>query len=61
MISRITASLGRALRPASIPTRDVVHFHLHHDGQPFVCDFNRCDSPALTLGDVESASGSPAS
>jgi hypothetical protein len=55
MTSRITASIGRVLRPASIPTREAVHFHLHHDGEPFVCDLSRCDSPAVTLGDVESA------
>jgi hypothetical protein len=51
MTSRITTSIRRML--ASAPTTEAVHFHLHHDGQPFVCDVDRCGSPALTLGEVE--------
>ena len=51
MTSRITASIRRML--VSRPSRAAVHFHLHHDGRAFVCDFAHCDSPALTLGEVE--------
>ena len=47
-------ALRRAL--TGPPARDGVHFHLHHDGRPFVCDRAHCDSPALTLQDVTGVS-----
>jgi hypothetical protein len=57
MTSRITASLRHILTPAL--GQENVHFHLHHDGVPFVCDLDRCDSPALTLGEVERRTARP--
>jgi hypothetical protein len=50
MTSRLTASLRSILAP--VPRRETTHFHLGHDGRAFVCDFHRCDSPALSLGEV---------
>jgi hypothetical protein len=49
MTSGMTASIRRAMRRVSTPTLDPVHFHVDSDGRAFVCDFHRCDSPALTL------------
>lgn len=54
MSKRINANIRRALTGA--PKRETVHFHLHHDGAPFVCDFEHCDSPALTLDEVNARS-----
>jgi hypothetical protein len=50
MTRRIAASIARALRTK--PTHEHVHFHLDSDGRPFVCDIDRCDSPALSPGEV---------
>jgi hypothetical protein len=50
MTRRIAASIARALRAK--PTHDNVHFHVDSDGRPFVCDFDRCESPALSLVEV---------
>jgi hypothetical protein len=50
MASTITRRLRRILTPP--PTHDKVHFHINDDGRPFVCDFDRCDSAALTLDEV---------
>jgi len=33
-------------------TQDHVHFHAGSDGRPYVCDYQRCDSPGLTRGEV---------
>jgi hypothetical protein len=44
---------------ASEFTSEAVHFHLHHDGRPFVCDLDRCGSPALTLSEVERRAARP--
>lgn len=53
MTSTITTTLKRMLRPQAQAA--AVHFHLHRDGRPFVCDLDRCDSAALTLGEVDRA------
>jgi hypothetical protein len=57
MTSRLTTSIRRIL--TSTPAQEAVHFHLHHDGLPFVCDLDRCSSPALTLGEVERRAARP--
>jgi hypothetical protein len=51
MTPKINARIRRML--VAPPAREAVHFHLHHDGRPFVCDFPRCDSPAFTLDDLD--------
>jgi hypothetical protein len=50
MTRRLTASIARALRTK--PTHENVHFHLDSDGRPFVCDVDRCESPALSPGEI---------
>ncbi len=50
MAKTINAKIRRALGPRS--TQQQVHFHLQHDGRPFVCDVPHCDSPALTVDEV---------
>jgi hypothetical protein len=50
MTRRIAASIARALRTK--PTPENVHFHADSDGRPFVCDVDRCESPALSRGEV---------
>jgi hypothetical protein len=50
---RISA-IWRAMRPA--PGQDPVHFHYHLDGQPFACDVARCESPAVTLDELNRSS-----
>jgi hypothetical protein len=54
MTRRIAASITRALR--ADPAHERVHFHLDGDGRPFVCDVDRCESPALSLSEAERAS-----
>ncbi len=39
----------RATRRGSTPSTDPVHFHIGADGRPYVCDFDRCDSPAVEI------------
>jgi hypothetical protein len=50
MTRRLAASIARALRTR--PSHENVHFHLDSDGRPFVCDVDRCESPALSPGEV---------
>ncbi len=50
MTQRISAKIRRFLDAPS--AQDSVHFHLGHDGRPYVCDFARCDSPGLTVDEV---------
>jgi hypothetical protein len=50
MTRRILASIARTWRAKANDQH--VHFHLHSDGQPFVCDVDRCESPALSAGEV---------
>jgi hypothetical protein len=50
MTSRIGVSIRRMLQAPPAP--EGVHFHLRDDGQPFVCDVPRCESPGLNLGEV---------
>jgi hypothetical protein len=45
MKRRITATIAHALRRNSI--RESVHFHTDSEGRAFVCDYDRCDSPAV--------------
>jgi hypothetical protein len=47
---RIAKSI--ALAVSAKPEREDVHFHLDSDGQPFVCDAARCESPALSHGEI---------
>ena len=49
MTHRIAVSIARALRSSD---RENVHFHVGSDGRPFVCDYDPCDSPALTPREV---------
>jgi hypothetical protein len=51
MTSNLKAKISLILNPPH--PRDAVHFHLRHDGRPFVCDLSRCDSPALTLNELD--------
>ncbi len=50
---RIGTSIRRALRQPASPAPDALHFHVGYDGRPFVCDIATCESPALTLHDVQ--------
>jgi hypothetical protein len=50
--SKLKTSIGRALRGCTDASRQPVHFHLSSDGRPFLCDVDRCESAALTLGDL---------
>jgi hypothetical protein len=54
MNQRIGATLRRMWTTS--PPREPVHFHLGHDGRPFVCDFAHCDSPAVSLDEVSGPS-----
>ena len=47
---RIAKSIARAV--AAKPEHADVHFHLDSNGRPFVCDTARCESPALSHGEV---------
>jgi hypothetical protein len=52
---RIAASIVSALRAGPRPAGshpENVHFHLDSGGRAFVCDYDRCESPALTPGEV---------
>jgi hypothetical protein len=49
MTSRIAVSVGRALRRVvSAPAQQDVHFHVDSTGRPYVCDYARCESPAVS-------------
>jgi hypothetical protein len=50
MKRRIAASIASAFRASS--GRESVHFHVDSGGRAFVCDYDRCDSPGLTHGEV---------
>jgi hypothetical protein len=50
MKSRIAASIARVFRTSS--DRENVHFHLDSGGRAFVCDYDRCESAALTRDEV---------
>jgi hypothetical protein len=50
MTLRMAATVARALRASS--SRENVHFHLDSEGRLFVCDYDRCESPGLTPGEV---------
>jgi hypothetical protein len=50
--SKLRTSIGRALRGSADAARQPVHFHLSSDGRPFLCDVDRCESAALSLGDL---------
>jgi hypothetical protein len=49
MTQTLGATIRRFLDP---PAEDRVHFHLGHDGRPYVCDFAHCDSPGLSVDEV---------
>jgi hypothetical protein len=51
MTSSVRAKISRMLNPPH--PREAAHFHLRHDGRPFVCDVSRCESPALTLNELD--------
>lgn len=53
----MTQRLGARIRHLfAAPSRhDSTHFHLSHDGRPYVCDFAHCDSPGLTVDEVSSS------
>jgi hypothetical protein len=55
MPSKLKYTIGRALRVPIRRAAEPVHFHLASDGRAFVCDFDACDSAAVTLGDLQSA------
>lgn len=50
MKHRIAKSIARVVSTKS--ERESVHFHLDSDGRPFVCDAARCESPALSHGEL---------
>ena len=50
MTRRIANTIARAIHGDS--TQDHVHFHAGSDGRPYVCDYQRCDSPGLTRREV---------
>jgi hypothetical protein len=56
MPSKLKNSIGRVLRGSIRPVAEPVHFHIASDGRAFVCDIDACDSAALTLGELQSAS-----
>ncbi|MGA9857043.1 MAG: hypothetical protein WBQ18_04220 [Solirubrobacteraceae bacterium] len=51
MRTKITASIRRALQSSPAAHSDV-HFHTDAAGRPFVCDVVRCDSAALSEGEL---------
>jgi hypothetical protein len=51
MNSSLRTRIRRVLNPSQ--TREAVHFHLSREGRPFVCDVSRCDSPALSLDELD--------
>jgi hypothetical protein len=55
MASVFASTIRTALRRVSAPNHDAVHFHIDSDGRAFVCDFHRCDSPSLTVGEASAA------
>jgi hypothetical protein len=57
MIFGIATTIRRALRPHRMTGDAAVHFHVGGDGHAFVCDVERCDSPSLTLSEVDAGSG----
>lgn len=49
MTSRIAASVRGAMRRVvSAPAQHDVHFHIDSAGRPYVCDYARCESPAVS-------------
>lgn len=52
MASTHTPNRWRALRASLTPNPQSVHFHMDGDGRAYVCDIDRCDSAALTLGEA---------
>jgi hypothetical protein len=50
MKRRIAASIASAFRAGSHPEN--VHFHVDSGGRAFVCDYDRCESPALAPHEV---------
>ena len=50
MMHRLADSIVRVFRAE--PTPDQAHFHAGSDGRPYVCDYDRCDSPGLSGPEV---------
>jgi hypothetical protein len=50
MTSKFRTTVRRMLTTS--PTTAGVHFHIHRDGVPYVCDFARCESPGLSEHEV---------
>jgi hypothetical protein len=54
MTSRIATSISRVLgRVAPAPARHDVHCHFDSAGRPYVCDYARCESPGVSVGEVQ--------
>lgn len=54
MTSRIAASVSRAMRRVvSAPAQHHVHCHIDAGGRPYVCDYARCESPGVSLDEVQ--------
>jgi hypothetical protein len=52
MTSTIAAKVRRTLHRGRAVHQDNVHFHIGANGQPFVCDLDRCESPGITADDM---------
>jgi hypothetical protein len=52
MTSTIAARVKRTLHLSPAVHEDLVHFHIGANGQPFVCDLDRCESPGITPDDI---------
>ena len=52
MRTKLTAPFRRAPR-VDRSTHDHVHFHTDTDGRPYVCNVHRCESPQLSLAEVQ--------
>ncbi len=50
MMLRLTDSIVRVLRGE--PRQNQAHFHTGSDGRPYVCDYDRCESPSLSGPEV---------
>lgn len=48
MTSMIATRVRRTLHLGPTVHEDRVHFHIGANGQPFVCDLDRCESPGIT-------------
>ncbi len=59
MTSEITTMIRHAIGASPEPQDADVHFHIDSNGRAYVCDFDRCDSPALSLREASLTADGP--